>query len=270
MSFEILCVTMNQKNFSKINEMNINSDVIFANQSNFTSYDEISLNGHKAKMITTTTKGVGINRNIALMYANTDICLFADDDVVYYDNMESVVVREFEMHPDADIIIFNYDTDGNSRIQKNYYKTRRYLPWQKMPWGGCRIAARLSSIKKANLNFTSLFGGGCIFPSGEDSMWLHDAKKKGLNFYVSKEVIGKISFAQSSWFSGYNEKYYYAKGAYYQAVHSKTFYIWALYFIFRTFRFCKMTIRERFKWILYGKKGYKNLLTYEDYVKSEK
>ncbi len=32
LSFEVLCVTMNQNDFSKIKEMNINSDVVFANQ----------------------------------------------------------------------------------------------------------------------------------------------------------------------------------------------------------------------------------------------
>lgn len=30
--FELLCVTMHQKDFSKIQEMNIHSDVVFANQ----------------------------------------------------------------------------------------------------------------------------------------------------------------------------------------------------------------------------------------------
>lgn len=30
--FELLCVTMHQKDFSKLQEMNIRSDVVFANQ----------------------------------------------------------------------------------------------------------------------------------------------------------------------------------------------------------------------------------------------
>ena len=41
LSFEILCVTMYQKDFSKIGEMNIHSNVVFANQCDRTSYEEI-------------------------------------------------------------------------------------------------------------------------------------------------------------------------------------------------------------------------------------
>ena len=93
-TFEILCVTMNQKDFSKIEEMNIHSNVVFANQANNVCYCEKEFNGSKAKMITTNTRGVGINRNIALMYANADICLFADDDVTYVNNVFEIYLPD--------------------------------------------------------------------------------------------------------------------------------------------------------------------------------
>ena len=38
--FEILCVTMHQRDFSKIQEMNIHSDVVFANQAETTKIEE--------------------------------------------------------------------------------------------------------------------------------------------------------------------------------------------------------------------------------------
>ena len=101
--FEILCVTMRQNDFSKLDEMNIHSDVVFANQCDRTAYDEREFDGHTAKMISTQTRGVGINRNTALMYASAEICLFADDDVKYVDNVEQLVLGEFDAHPDADV-----------------------------------------------------------------------------------------------------------------------------------------------------------------------
>ena len=90
--FEILCVTMHQNDFSKIEKMNIHSDVVFANQADTTSFEQIEFEGHTAKMITTATRGVGVNRNFSLAYASADICLFADDDVTYVDNMEEIVL----------------------------------------------------------------------------------------------------------------------------------------------------------------------------------
>ena len=218
-AFEILCTTMHQKDFSKLKEMNIHSNVVFANQADRTELSELEFEGHLARMITTTTRGVGKNRNLALLYAQGDICLLADDDVIYADDMEEKVLREFDAHPDADVIIFHFESTDPTRPQPNAKKPRWVHFWNRMPWPTFRIAFRLSAVKKGNVWFTTLFGGGCTFPSGEDSMWLNTARRKGLKMYVSTETIGKVFYESSSWFTGYDEKYFYGKGAYHQAVH---------------------------------------------------
>ncbi len=261
--FEILCVTMHQKDFSKIEQMNIHSDVVFANQADRTSFEEKEFDGHLARMITTDTRGVGINRNLALMYAKGEICLFADDDVTYNDDVEEKVLAEFDTHPDADVIIFHLDTDSD-RKQIKYSETKKCSRFCKMPWGGVRIAVRLNSIRKANVWFTTLFGGGCIFPSGEDSMWLTDARKKGLTFYVSKETIGKVDFENSTWFSGFDEKMYYGKGAFYQSAHPKTKFAWMLYFAARTSKLSNLSFSEKLKWMKCGNEGYKEMKPFND------
>lgn len=255
-NFEVLCVTMNQKNFSNLKKMNIHSNVVFANQCDRTSYEECEFSGNKAKMISTQTRGVGINRNISLMYATADICLLSDDDVVYNNDYKDIVLKEFEAHPDADIFIFHFDTDSE-RKQIKYKKTKKYRKYNRMPWGAIRIAFRLMSIKKANINFTTLFGGGCIFPSGEDSMWLLEAKRKGLRIYVSKETIGKVYFEKSTWFTGINESFFQGKGAFYAAVHPYTKYIWMAYFALRTKG--ELSIIEKFNFMLLGNKKFKEL-----------
>lgn len=266
-TFEILCVTMNQSDFSKIEKMNIKSDVIFANQSDENSMKEISFNGHTARMVTTATRGVGINRNLTLIYAQADICMFADDDVVYVDDMESKVLEEFEAHPDADIIIFHFETDDFQRKQKSYKYTRKCSRWERMPWAGFRVAFRLNSIKKANIWFSTLFGGGCLFPSGEDSKWLIDAKRAGLTMYVSNKTIGSVSFKTSTWFTGMDERFFFGKGAFYQELHSKTFILWKYYFALRTHNMGQLSFRQKCKWINNGCQGYKNMQSYENFKK---
>lgn len=261
--FQILCVTMHQKDFSKIEEMNIHSDVIFANQADHTGADELAFEGHIARMITTDTRGVGINRNIALMYADADICIFADDDVTYVDDMESIVLKEFEEHPDADVMIFHFDTDDPVRKQNKYEKTVKCGPVFRMPWGGIRIAFRLNSVRKANIWYTTLFGGGCKYPSGEDSMWLHDARKKGLTFYVSNKTIGKVSFVRSTWFTGEDEKFFFGKGAFYQAVHPNALPLWMIYFALRTRR-GKMGVKEKIRCMRLGAQGYRNGVSFAE------
>jgi glycosyltransferase involved in cell wall biosynthesis len=226
-------VETEEEALAKIQEMNIHTDVVFANQADRVDYAECPFEGHIAKMITTNTRGVGKNRNTALLYASADYCLLADDDVVYRDDMESAVVSAFEAYPDADVIIFHFDCDDPDRAQPKSKTFKKISRLSSLPWGGINIAFRLSAVRKANVWFTTLFGGGCIFPSGEDSMWLTEARRKGLTFYVSKETIGKIDMNDSSWFTGYDSKFYFAKGAFYEATHPMTFGIWALYFLLR-------------------------------------
>ncbi|MBR4173518.1 MAG: glycosyltransferase family 2 protein [Clostridia bacterium] len=263
--FQILCVTMKQRDFSKIEEMNVHSDIICANQWDKNDYQELTFEGHTAKMVTTDTRGVGKNRNIALIYADAEICLFADDDVRYIDNVEEVVLSEFDKHPDADVFIFHFSTDSETRKERQYSKTRPVRKWDRMPWAGFRIAVRLSSVRKANVWFNTLYGGGCVFPSGEDSLWLNEAKSKGLKMYVSDQTIGTVSFENSTWFTGYDEKYYYSKGTFCRKAHRKTEAIWHIYYALRIAGLSELTFLDRMKWIKNGRRGYDEMLSYEEY-----
>lgn len=267
--FQILCVTMNQHDFSKISDMNINSDVIFANQSDRTSYEEMKFSNHTAKMITTDTRGVGINRNVALTYADADICLLADDDITYYDGLEKKVLTEFDNHPDADVIIFHLDTDVKERELVRYKETRKVRKFDRKPWGAVRVAFRLSSVRRANVWFTTLFGGGAKYPCGEDSIWIEDTFRKGLVYYVSNQTIGLVSCKESSWFTGYDEKRYFAAGALYGSLYKKTVNIWKYYFALRTLNCGSLTFAEKTKWFHLGVTAYKNGTTYSDYLKEK-
>lgn len=265
---EVLCVTMHQTDFSKIQEMNIHSDVFFANQADRTAYEELEFEGHKARMLTTDTRGVGVNRNMTLQYAKGDICLFADDDVIYCDDMEEKVLAEFTAHPDADIMIFHLDA-GQQRKQICYPQTKKCRGLYRMPWGAVRVAFRLSAVRKANVWFTTLFGGGCIFPSGEDSMWLIEAKRKGLTFYVSRETIGKIDVSESSWYTGRDEKYFFSRGAMYSAVHPKTQWLWRWYAALSVRKNCSLTIATKIKWMKIGAEGYTQMRGYTAFTKGK-
>lgn len=265
--FEILCVTMNRKDFSFVDKMNVKSNIVVANQSNETKYEEFIRNERSFKMITTNTHGVGLNRNICSSYATGDICLFSDDDVIYNDDVESVVLEEFKRIPNADVIIFNFKSDTPERQLRKYNKVKKVFWFSRKPWATFQIAFRKSSIQKANIHFTTLFGGGCIYPCGEDTQWIRDALKNNLKIYVSDKTIGTVSFAVSTWFDGYNKAYYYGQGAAYEAHCKKMFYPWILYTLFRTRNESELRMRDALRWMLNGAKGYKKLLSYSEFCK---
>jgi len=263
--FEILCVTMKQNDFSKIKQMNIRSNVVFANQSDRTEFEEISFLGHTAKMITTATRGVGVNRNLSMIYASGDICLFSDDDVVYKDDMENIVLTEFNMHPEADVIIFHFDSDTKERTIRKYKKTKQVSRFARKPWATFQIAFRRAAVLKNNIHFTTLFGGGCKYPCGEDTQWIRAAFRHRLKIFVSDKTIGNVSFAISTWFKGYNAEYYYGQGAAYESQSRRTKYIWMLYMVSRTYKKTNLRFIEACKWMCNGNKGFSNLLTYKEF-----
>lgn len=264
---EVLVATMHQNDFSLIKKMNISSDVVFANQTDHTSFDEIHVDGFTAKMISTDLCGVGNNRNMALLYSSGDICLLADDDVVYNSDYCEVIRREFKRYPKADIIIFNFDLlNGNKRrkpkVTRKSYTMHR---WNKNGFTTFRIAFRRSSFLKSRLFFSTIYGGGCSFPFGEDTLWIEDARSRGLNIVVSEQYIGKVDQSSSSWFDKIQpEAYFYGRGVYLRNTFPRTYLLWILLYYSHTGSLCSMPAVERVKWMIKGAKGFKKLIKFED------
>ena len=107
MKIEVLVSTMHQKNTDLINKMNLKTDAIIINQTDNTDYNEISLKEYKVRMFSFNERGVGLSRNSALMRSDADICVLADDDMVFCDDYEEAVKTAFKDNPEADLIIFN-------------------------------------------------------------------------------------------------------------------------------------------------------------------
>lgn len=268
MSFEILCVTMHQTDFSKIKEMNIQSNVVFANQSDCVRYDEFEFNGNTAKMITTNTRGVGINRNLALMYASADICLFADDDVCYYDGYKEKIIEYYEKNPKADVVIFNFKVSRDGEKEKDIVTSGRRLKKRHLgKFGTYCITARKNSLLKTNIWFITLFGGGTKYSSGEDSLFLLDCYNNKLRIYACENTLGFVHHKDSTWFTGYDEKFYFGKGAFYQVAHKRTFWIWMQYFLFRTRKFGSLSRKQKKYWIKQGRKAFKQGKSFEEFIK---
>ena len=212
LTLEVLCATMHRIDFSLIKEMNIKSDVVFANQCDRTAYEEVKFDGHTAKMISTETRGVGKNRNLALIYASADVCLFADDDVVYNDDYEKTVCHFYEEHPDADVVVFNFLVSRNGSKPDNIVNKTKKLKFKKFSYGTYAVSVRRSSIDWHNIKFHHQFGGGTLYSCGEDTCFLNDCFKKKLTVYVCAETIGVVDHKESTWFNGYTEKYFVDKG----------------------------------------------------------
>lgn len=232
MELEVLVATMGQEDCSLAEKMNIQTAAVIANQCGCWGYGEND--DGSVRMISTETRGVGINRNLALQLAKADILLFADDDITYYDGMPEGVLDAFRQFPDADVIFFGIDMTRNGEIfDKRRNKTRRVHLWNSLRYGAARMAIRRSAILKHHLAFSTLFGGGCIYGSGEDTILIRDCFRKGLRVYSHDFVIGKCAKDTSTWFSGYNDKYFYDWGAMVACAFPKAKHLMKWYFAWK-------------------------------------
>lgn len=266
---QVLVATMKQKDFSLVDKMNIQTDIVIANQDDRNEFSEKMFGNFKAKMITTDTKGVGLNRNIALSFCDEEILLFADDDVVYNDGYEEEIIKAYKDNPDADMIFFGMDLEKNSKIFKRIsYPFKRCYVWNGLKFGTYVVSIKKQSLLKYRLNYSQLFGGGCIYSSGEDSLFILDCFKAGLKAYTHPYVLGKCLKDESSWFKGHNEKYYYDKGVLFSAVNKKIASLLCLQDLIRH-RFYKesgLTFSKAYKLMKNGIKGYKNSVSYNEFI----
>lgn len=216
MSVQVLIAAMHQDH-DLLEKMNINSDVIVGNQCNYNLIETFTFRGHTAVYLNFNERGVGLNRNNALMRANGDYCLFADDDMVYVDNYIQVVEDAFNSYPAADIIIFNLDEKNSTR----YVITKAHkVGWRNyLRYGTARIAIKLSSIKKNAIYFNQCFGGGTEHCHGEDNIFLTACLKNKLKIYAVPITLAKLDERrQSTWNSGYDKKYLQDQGELYRTI----------------------------------------------------
>lgn len=267
MKLQVLVATMYQKDFSLFEKMNIQSDVIFANQDTENRYDQKEIDGCKAIMSTTDTKGVGRNRNIALLTAEADILLLSDDDNKYLEGYCELVLREFTKRPDADAIIFSIVFTKNGEVysvKKN--KNMRIHIYNALKHGAAALAVRRESLLKHNIHFSELFGGGCIYGSGEDSIFILDLLRSGCKVYTSDLMIAQNSIDSSTWFSGYDKKYFYDRGALFRCAFPKMKHLMKWYFLFRSRKLSEIPFREMRKQMNRGMKGFEKLEEYEECI----
>lgn len=235
LKLEVLVATIDKVSLDFINDLNIDSNIVISNQTNSYFYEEkknFNNRNRYIKMYNILNRGVGKNRNNLIANSTSDICLLADDDIYYYNNLEEKVLNEFRRNPLADIIIFNLDSPKLLRMKKN--KKRKKLKFYNLlNYGAPRIAFRKEILERKNIHFSHMYGGGAKYSSGEDSLFLLDCIRNGLKIYTSPEIIGKLLENDSTWFEGYTEKFFFDKGVWIGNSFSRLKYLIVLYLSLR-------------------------------------
>lgn len=230
MKVQVLASVMNQTLQNIINHMQLDSDAVIINQCDRLAYEETEYRGHRIRFFSFPDRGVGKSRNEAILRADRDICLFSDEDIVYESGYEAAIAAEFEKRPDADMILFNVKVEESRRTY--FIQEQKRVRWYNCGrYGAVSFAVRRESLLASGVTFSLLFGGGARYSNGEDSLFLKEFIQKGYRVYTSPLIIAREEEGESTWFAGYNEKFFRDRGVLYRYLYGRLDWLMALRFL---------------------------------------
>lgn len=259
LTFETIVSTVNNKDVQKhIVDMNIDTHTIVVNQEKDFRIDEYINNDKRITCLTTNERGVGLSRNTGFMRSKEDICIIADDDMVYRKGYLDEIKKAYDKFPEADIICFSLNIIEGKENKVKQLKTGKLRRYESLKIGTPMITFKRRVVQKNLLSFSLLFGGGSIFGSGEDTLFIQEAYRKNLKIYQFSSIIADVYNDDSSWFKGYNDKFFFDKGALYTAVFPQTYKLMMLQFLIRKRKlFNEWKIGEAYKKMLEGSKFFR-------------
>lgn len=262
MRIQVLVASMNQTNHSLVKRMNLQTDAIIGNQCDRNEIEKFECDGLQITYLSFAERGVGLNRNNALMRADADVCLFADDDMVYKDGYSKIIQDAFERHPDADILAFNLEeskaSDGHFiPKRKKIKKESRVSFFNCLRYGTARIAVRLRAIRLNGISFNLCFGGGTPFCHGEDNLFVVSCLGKGLKMYSIPETIATLTEErESSWNGGFDNRYVMDQGMLFRCMSRKYWKLLCLQDALRRHSSYKMSFLTAYKKMVLGGKRF--------------
>ena len=231
MSVQLLISCVNENIEALLTKAQLNSPAIIVNQCNRDAEEHFDYQGQKIDVYHCNERGVGKSRNMALSKADTDICLFGDEDIVYVEGYEKLIEEEFAAHPEADGILFQVEVTPERRTYTND-------AWGKVSLMNCgrypaySMAFRTEKMHQTGVKFSLLFGGGAKYSNGEDSLFIRELIKAGMQIYKSPVQIGEEIPRPSTWFTGYHEKFFFDRGVLYHFLYGALAAVWGFRFVF--------------------------------------
>lgn len=207
-TMDILISCMYQKNMDIVSKSHIKSNTIIVNQCDYESYSKKIMPYGTIQMFSTKQRGLTKSRNMAIQKSKADICLLCDDDEIFQDDYVKKVLNAYNELPQADIIVFKMANRVPSFKDKvmeiKFPMTMKVCSWQ--------ISFKRQSLIDANIKFDELLGAGTNNGAEEELKFLTDCRRVGLKIYYVPSVIASVGQNNSTWFHGFNEKFFRDRG----------------------------------------------------------
>lgn len=238
MTIEVLLSCLENNPSALFEKANISTDCVIVNQCDEDSERVINKTPN-VKVVNSSSRGLSKSRNVALSKATADIGVITDDDVVFFDDYELIIKEAFGHFKDADIIVFDIENWKSS-----FFEKPKKLNWlYSLKISSIQLVVNIKSIHESGILFDPNLGAGSGNGAGEETKFVYDCFKKGLNIYYYPKAIGTLTDSTSTWFNGYNEKYFFQKGKVLSYIYGRLFAaIYGIYFCCRKYNLYHQSI----------------------------
>jgi glycosyltransferase involved in cell wall biosynthesis len=179
------------------------------------------------RVINSNEIGLSRSRNLAINQAVGNICLLADDDVVYLQDFEKSILESYNKLPDADVITFKTITTENKPYSKYPNQITDLHTFYKKVLS-VEISFKRESILQNNLFFDENFGLGSVFQDGENRLFFEEVFKiNQIKTYFTPENI-VIHQPSSSSDDVASDRFIFARSALNYKLHG--IFVWAYVF----------------------------------------
>lgn len=263
--FEILVATTNRTTLDFIDNMFKNNDLehyhlLIINQ---TSENKLLVSDvPNIRVINAFERGLSRSRNLAIQHAIGDICLLADDDVVYLEGFENKIMEAFKLYPEAALIHFKAKNFKGDDFRKYPIKDCKHNLKTIRGMSSIEMAINRKLILNKKITFDVRFGLGAPFPTAEESLFCRNILKQNGLIYFNNAFIVAHSEHNSGRKLG-DDEIVYARGALNYYKYKKLAYFWIVryvYFLVKN-KYIKFSdVFEKVKLALKGIKDFKKTL----------
>lgn len=210
MSFCILISCMFQDK-DIISRSNVRANVVVVNQCDTDSMEAFDFTdaegkAHKALFINTTERGLSKSRNMAIKNSLGEICLICDDDELFVDDVERIVLESYSQHPECDVISFSLKWEG---LDIKYPRKELKMGVTRIQkTSSQQISFRKSCLSENNIIFDEKMGSGTGNGGGEENKLLNDCRRSGVKMLYVPKIIATILPGESKWFANRDEKWF--------------------------------------------------------------
>lgn len=257
MSLEILISTMNRSDLGFLDTMFKHVDIddfliLVINQIDSNSLLLVS-SKENIRVINSFEKGLTNSRNLAIENAKGTLCLIADDDVTYLKGLKETIINAYDKHEEADMVTFKMIND-KGKLFREYTNQSIHDKKSIELVNSVVITFKRENLLVSSARFDPLFGLGCIFPTGNEFVFLNNCLEEKLKLYFQPEVILSHPEFSSGQAVG-SDKVLFARAALFYKYHNAVGYLKLIHQLLLLLKYKHITFVQILPKFLIGLKG---------------